>query len=83
MTDLEYSDGFNIYRRAYHDQRTTTHDAIDLLEYLTPLVKRGVVTNGLIEVQREKLEYPGLSQFTNCLLTSEEAGVKSLIQTSS
>ena len=76
MTDDELDRGFDLYITAYHKYRRPTKGAAELLSQLKTKVKIGVVTNGLREIQHEKLEYLNLERFIDFLLTSEEVGVK-------
>lgn len=76
MNEAELLRCFEIYISAYYECRSTTKGAAELLSYLKPLKKIGVVTNGVETMQREKLEFLGLLPLVDFLLTSEKAGVK-------
>ena len=76
LSEAEVKSAFQVYLNAYVENRIPTEGAIDLLAYLKPRVRVGVVTNGLHEVQLEKLCYLGLDEWVDFLLTSEEVGVK-------
>ena len=48
----------------------------ELLEYLKPLYKMHIITNGFKEVQFRKLEKSGILSYFETITTSEDAGVK-------
>lgn len=50
--------------------------AIEILEYLFPLYKLHIITNGFSEVQTTKLRTSGMDKYFIKIITSEEAGVK-------
>jgi putative hydrolase of the HAD superfamily len=64
------------YRRAYEEHRRAVPGVIALLTYLKTHLCIGVVTNGLVEVQHEKIVACKLAGCIDFLLTSEEARVK-------
>lgn len=64
------------YRRAYEEHRRAVPGVVALLAHLQPRLRIGVVTNGLVAAQREKLMACQLAGFIDFLLTSEEAQVK-------
>jgi len=64
------------YRRAYEEQRRAVPGVISLLAYLKPRLRIGVVTNGLVTAQQEKIVACKLEGFIDFLLTSEEARVQ-------
>lgn len=49
---------------------------LELLEYLRPIYKMHIITNGFKEVQYRKLEKSGILSFFETITTSEDAGVK-------
>jgi putative hydrolase of the HAD superfamily len=63
------------YRRSYLDARAPIDGARDLLAALEGRVKIGVVSNNLLEEQREKMRHCGLDAYVDALIVSEEAGV--------
>jgi len=63
------------YQRAYRAARRSVPGAIPLLRRLKPMAKVAIVSNNLVEEQREKLRCCGLHQFVDCLIVSEEVGV--------
>jgi putative hydrolase of the HAD superfamily len=64
------------YRRAYDKHRRAVPGVLSLLTHLKPRLRIGVVTNGLVEAQQEKIVACKLESFIDFLLTSEEARVK-------
>lgn len=50
--------------------------SIEILEYLSPLYKLHIITNGFSEVQKTKLKTSGMDKYFIEVITSEEAGVK-------
>jgi HAD superfamily hydrolase (TIGR01549 family) len=64
------------YRRAYEAHRRAVPGVVPLLAYLKPRLRIGVVTNGLVTAQQEKIVTCKLEGFIDFLLTSEEAKVK-------
>ena len=64
------------YRRAYEAHRRAVPGVVALLAYLHPRLRIGVVTNGLVQTQQEKIVACKLEGFIDFLLTSEEVGVK-------
>jgi putative hydrolase of the HAD superfamily len=76
MSEAEAEQAMACYRRAYEAQRRAVPGVLPLLAYLKPRVRIGVVTNGLVTVQQEKLITCKLDGLVDFFLTSEEAGVK-------
>lgn len=62
------------YQKAYRAARRPVPGAIPLLRRLGPMAKVAIVSNNLVEEQREKLRCCGLHQFIDCLVVSEEVG---------
>jgi HAD superfamily hydrolase (TIGR01549 family) len=62
------------YQRAYRAARRPVPGAIPLLRRLRRMAKVAIVSNNLLEEQREKLRCCGLHQFVDCLVVSEEVG---------
>lgn len=50
--------------------------SIEILEYLYPLYKLHIITNGFSEVQDTKLKASGMDKYFTEIITSEAAGVK-------
>jgi putative hydrolase of the HAD superfamily len=63
------------YRRGYMDNRRALEGAAALLEAVRPHARIGIVTNNLLDEQREKLELCRLASFVDELVVSEEAGI--------
>lgn len=64
------------YRQAYEAHRRAVPGVVALLAHLHPRLRIGVVTNGLVKTQQEKIVACKLEGFIDFLLTSEEVGVK-------
>jgi putative hydrolase of the HAD superfamily len=63
------------YRDAYVASRRAVAGATELLAALKPIVRIGVVSNNLLDEQREKLRECGLERYVDALVVSEEVGV--------
>jgi putative hydrolase of the HAD superfamily len=75
LTDRETWDAAAAYRAGYVDARTPMEGARELLAAVHERVRVGVVSNNLLEEQRDKLEFCGLAPFVDALIVSEEAGM--------
>ena len=64
-----------MYRREYLDARRAMAGADALLRAVRRRATVGIVTNNLLQEQREKLEHCGLSAHVDALVVSETAGV--------
>jgi len=64
------------YRHAYEAHRRAVPGVPSLLAYLKPRLHIGVVTNGLVATQNEKITACQLGGLIDFLLTSEEVRVK-------
>jgi len=64
------------YRRAYEAHRRAVPGVVALLAHLHPRLRIGVVTNGLVAAQQDKLVACQLTGLIDFLLTSAEAQVK-------
>jgi HAD superfamily hydrolase (TIGR01549 family) len=62
------------YRREYVDARRAIAGAAALLEAVRPRAAIAIVSNNMLQEQREKLEYCGLAAHVDALIVSEEAG---------
>lgn len=49
---------------------------IEVLERLKTKYRLHIITNGFEEIQKVKMEYAGLNEYFDCVVTSEEAGSK-------
>jgi HAD superfamily hydrolase (TIGR01549 family) len=63
------------YRSGYMTARRALDGAADLLFALRPHARIGIVTNNLLEEQRDKLDYCGLAALVDVLIASEDVGV--------
>jgi putative hydrolase of the HAD superfamily len=63
------------YRRAYLAARRPVQGARVLLSVLHPRVRIGIVSNNLLDEQREKVRRCGFEPFVDALIVSEEVGV--------
>jgi putative hydrolase of the HAD superfamily len=63
------------YRTAYISARQAVGGALALLTALKPRVRIGIVTNNLLEEQRDKITRLGFASYVDALVVSEEAGV--------
>ena len=63
------------YRSGYMAARRALDGAADLLIALRPHARIGIVTNNLLDEQRDKLDYCGLAPLVDTLIASEDVGV--------
>jgi putative hydrolase of the HAD superfamily len=63
------------YRSGYLDARRPMEGAAELLSAVHSQARVGVVSNNLLEEQRDKLAFCGLTAFVDVLVVSEEAGM--------
>jgi HAD superfamily hydrolase (TIGR01549 family) len=63
------------YRSGYLDARRPMAGAAELLAAVHTRARVGVVSNNLLEEQRDKLAFCGLTSFVDVLVVSEEAGI--------
>jgi HAD superfamily hydrolase (TIGR01549 family) len=75
LDDREVDAVASAYRGGYMRARRVIDGASDLLAAVRPHARIGIVSNNLIEEQRDKLEYCGLAPYVDVLMVSEEAGV--------
>ncbi len=62
------------YFAHYGSQQHLFPGALDCLAKLGCIIKLGIITNGFVDVQREKLEKTGLAELVDVVLISEEIG---------
>ncbi|MFC1900434.1 HAD family hydrolase [Chloroflexota bacterium] len=65
-----------IYVRDYPKVNASVPGAIELVKELSGRFQIGVVSNGLPDVQYQKLESMGISSFVSCVVLSEELGIR-------
>jgi HAD superfamily hydrolase (TIGR01549 family) len=63
------------YRSGYVAARRAMDGAADLLAALRPHARIGIVTNNLLDEQRDKLEFCGLAAYVDALVVSDDVGV--------
>ena len=63
------------YRQGYLEARRLIPGAVELLAAVRALAPVAIVSNNLVDEQREKLQFCGLSPYVDVLMVSEEAGV--------
>ena len=63
------------YRHGYLEARRPIPGAVELLTAVRPVARVAIVSNNLVDEQREKLQFCGLSPYVDVLMVSEEAGV--------
>jgi putative hydrolase of the HAD superfamily len=63
------------YRAAYVAARVPVDGAVALLAALKPRVRIGIVSNNMLEEQREKLEFCGFAPYVDELVVSEAEGI--------
>jgi putative hydrolase of the HAD superfamily len=75
LNDRDVDAVASAYRSGYMTARRALDGAADLLIALRPHARIGIVTNNLLEEQRDKLDYCGLAAFVDALIASEDVGV--------
>lgn len=76
--EVDYNTAENaaqIYRMAYQKNRRISEGAAEILKHFKKEFRIGIITNNLISEQKEKLEYLGLTDYIDLMVTSEEARV--------
>ena len=63
------------YRQKYLEERREVEGAAALLAAVRARAKVGIVSNNLLDEQREKLKYCGLDRYIDALVVSEVVGV--------
>jgi YjjG family noncanonical pyrimidine nucleotidase len=63
------------YRSGYMSARRALDGAVELLEAVRPHARVGIVSNNLLEEQRDKLRHCGFTAFVDALIVSEETGM--------
>jgi len=75
LDEREVDQVASAYRFGYLQARRAVDGAADLLAALRLHGRIGVVSNNLLDEQREKLDFCGLAAYVDVLTVSEEAGV--------
>ena len=77
LNAVRYSrEAFRVYWNAVFAKMTLRPGVAEFLDELRAAgVKVAICTNMLADIQMEKLEYLGIADKVDCLVTSEEAGV--------
>lgn len=65
-----------IYRKSYNNSRRRVPGVFELISFLAPQVKIGVITNGLVREQQEKLVLCGVTDLVDTVVVSEAVGAK-------
>jgi HAD superfamily hydrolase (TIGR01549 family) len=73
--EAEVDAAASAYRSGYMVARRALDGAAELLLALRPHARIGIVTNNLLEEQRDKLAYCGLAECVDVLIASEDVGV--------
>jgi 5'-nucleotidase len=76
FSEAEAKEAGALYSRVYAENRQPVSGALELLGLVRRFAKVGVVTNGLVEAQIEKLTVCQLAPLIDFMVTSEEAGFK-------
>lgn len=75
LTEPDVEAVASAYRTGYMLARRALDGAADLLLALRPHARIGIVTNNLLEEQRDKLDYCGLAEWVDVLVASEDVGI--------
>ena len=75
LTDAEVDRAASAYRGGYVTARRAIDGAAELLAALAPRYRIAIVSNNLLDEQRDKLAYCRLDAHVQALVVSEEAGV--------
>ncbi len=65
-----------LYIKYLTDYNHLIANAFDILDYLKPNYKLYLLTNGLIDVQKTKIEKSGLDKYFKAMITSDDVGCK-------
>jgi HAD superfamily hydrolase (TIGR01549 family) len=74
-TGAEVDAAASAYRSGYMVERRALDGAAALLLAVRPYARIAIVTNNLLEEQRDKLAYCGLAPYVDVLIASEDVGV--------
>lgn len=65
-----------IYRDTYESNRRAIPGVIELMKHIRNFVKIGIVSNGIYDMQYEKLKICGAENYIDFMIISEEVGVR-------
>lgn len=72
----ELSELMNAYRSTYVSFSVLKEHAIETIEWCSQKYKIGIVTNGTKFIQYGKIDQVGIRAYFDCVIVSEEAGLK-------
>jgi len=75
MSDEQVAGAASAYRSGYLAERRAMEGAAALLAALAPRVRIGIVSNNLLEEQRDKLEFCALTPYVDALVVSGDVGI--------
>ena len=75
LSDREVDTVATAYRSGYVAARRPVEGAAGLLDAIRPHARIGIVTNNLLDEQRDKLEFCGLAGYVDALVVSDDVGV--------
>ena len=76
LSAAEAEEATDLYSRTYSENRQPVYGSKELLRYLKNCATVGVVTDGLVDAQREKIVVCGLEGLVDFVVISEEVGVR-------
>ena len=75
LSELDVDRAATAYRSGYVTARRAIDGAVELLAALVPNYRIAIVSNNLLDEQRDKLAYCRLDTYVHALVVSEEVGV--------
>jgi putative hydrolase of the HAD superfamily len=75
MSNEQVAGAASAYRSGYLAERRAMDGAAALLAALAPRVRIGIVSNNLLEEQRDKLEFCALTPYVDALVVSGDVGI--------
>lgn len=75
MSDEAVAGAAAAYRSGYLEERRATDGAAELLAALAPRVRIGIVSNNLLDEQRDKLAFCALDRYVDALVVSGDVGI--------
>jgi putative hydrolase of the HAD superfamily len=76
FSEQEAKEAGDLYNSVYMKNRQSVPGSVELLKYVKRVAKVGVVTNGLVNAQIEKLKICQIGEFIDFMATSEAVGFK-------